>query len=188
MITLSDIRRSPTVINDLASQFDFDLDRASRDNSWITLEPKEKFIVLAGESSGGVFLAYGEGDVERLPILYATSEGQAGLVASNLTELLAMMMALPYWPDLLKFSGGGNLSEMRRAAVFMAREYVEEYPDLPDTTSRIMDSLPIPLLPDPIKLLHDRVHATDCSLVADDGWRYETLFNGFKSSDNPNWK
>jgi hypothetical protein len=84
MITLSDIRRFPTVINDLACQFDFDLDRASRDNSWIKLEPEERFIVLAGESSGGVFLAYGEGDMERLPILYATSEGQAGLVASNL--------------------------------------------------------------------------------------------------------
>jgi hypothetical protein len=99
-----------------------------------------------------------------------------------------MMMALPYWPGLLKFSGGGNLGEMRRAAVFVAREYLEDYPDLPDTTIRIMNSLPIPLVPDPIKLLHDRVHATDCSLVADDGWRYETLFNGFKSSDNPNWK
>jgi hypothetical protein len=28
----------------------------------------------------------------------------------------------------------------------------------------------------------------DCSLAADDGSRYESLFNNFKSSDNPTWK
>ena len=187
MITLSDIKRFPSVINDLACQFDFDLNCTSHNNSWIKLERQTRFIVLAGESTGGVFLAYGEGATERLPILYATSEGQAGLVASNLTELVAITMAVPYWRDLLKFSGGGNLTEMRRTAVFMERQYMEDYAELPSTTSRIMTCLPVPLIPDPIKLVHDRVHATDCSLVADDGWRYESLFNEFTSSDNPNW-
>ena len=28
---------------------------------------------------------------------------------------------------------------------------------------------------------------TDSVLVADDGWRYESLFHSFVSSDNPNW-
>ena len=65
-------------------------------------------------STGGGFLAYGDGDgdFDQMPILYVTSEGQAGKVASNLSEWLAIVVAVPYWQDLLKFSGGGDLAEM----------------------------------------------------------------------------
>ncbi|WP_342114003.1 hypothetical protein [Pseudoduganella sp. OTU4001] len=188
MISLRDIQASRSIVEDLACHFDFNLDRASRDNSWIKMEPPTKFTVLAGESCGGVFLGYGDDEIERLPILYATSEGQAGCLAAHLTELLGMMMAVPYWQDLLKFSGGGNLAEMRKAAEFMEREYVLDFPDLPAAKKRIMATLPIPAIPDPIQLLHERVSATDCSVVADDGWRYESLFNDFKTSDNPRWR
>ncbi len=184
MITLTDLKASQSVIDDLAWPFDFNVDRAARDNSWIKLMPNKPFIVLAGDSTGGVFVAYGDGAVEQLPILHATSEGQAGCIADNLTELLAIMMAAPYWLDLLKFSGGGDLNEMRRTAVFMQ----EENADLSSARERIMNALPIPVISDPVKVVHDRIHATDCTLVADDGWHYETLFNNFVSSDNPSWR
>jgi hypothetical protein len=96
-------------------------------------------------------------------------------------------MAIPYWRDLLKFSGGGQLDEMRKTAVFMDKEYADDFVDLPDARGRIMASLPIPTLDDPIRVLHDNIHATDCVLVAEDGYEYETLFNTLRSSDNPNW-
>jgi hypothetical protein len=55
---------------------------------------------------------YGTGDREQLPILYVTSEGQAGTIAPHLTALLGTFVGAPYWQDLLKFSGGGDLGEM----------------------------------------------------------------------------
>jgi hypothetical protein len=152
------------------------------------LFPTTPFVVVAGDGTGGVFLAYGCGDTAFLPILYATSEGQAGRVASNLTEFLAILLAAPYWLDLLKFSGNGDLMEMRKTAMFMEREYAEDYPDLSDASRRIIKSLQLPQIDDPIKVIHDSVHATDCTLIADDGWHYDSLFNRFKSSDNPNWR
>jgi hypothetical protein len=188
MITLDDLRTSEKLLEDLAWPFDFDILRASDNSEWIRLDPVTPFVVLAGESCGGVFLAYGSGDTANLPILYATSEGQAGRVASNLTEFLAILIAAPYWKDLLKFSGNGNLAEMRKTAVFMQLEYAEDFPDLPEARSRIMHALQIPLLDDPILALHDSIHRTDCTLVADDGWRYESLFNSFTSDDNRNWR
>ena len=188
MIAFTDIQSSEQLIEDLAWPFDFDVGRASDDSSWIKLYPETPFVVLAGEGTGGVFLAYGDGDTTTLPILHATSEGQAGRVASNLTEFLAVLMAAPYWRDLLKFSGNGDLAEMRKTATFMEHEYAEDYPDLPDARNRIKNALPIPQIDDPIKILHGSVHATDCTLVAHDGWRYESLFNNFKSSDNRNWQ
>ena len=188
MITLSDIQSSAVTVEDLDWPFDFSLERANDDTDWIQLKPRRPFTLLAGEGTGGVFLAYGTGATETQPVLHGTSEGQAGRVASNLTEWLAILMAAPYWRDLLKFSGGGQLEEMRKTAIFMEQEYADDFPDLQDARRRIMNTLPIPALADPVKLLHDNVHATDCVLVAEDGYEYRSLFNTFKSSDNPNWR
>ena len=188
MITIPDLHSSKQLIEDLDWPFDFDVDRAEDDYSWIKLSPETPFIVIAGEGTGGAFLAYGKGEPHMLPMLHATSEGQAGRVAANLTEFLGILLAIPYWRDLLKFSGKGDLAEMRKTAVFMEREYAEDYPDIEGVRARIMGALPIPKIDDPILVLHAAIHATDCTLVAEDGWCYETLFNKFKSSDNRNWK
>src|SRR5262245_60654960 len=121
MVTLADILSSATTVEDLDWPFDFSLRRTSDEIDWIRLRPAVPFTVIAGEGTGGVFLAYGTGVPESLPLLHGTSEGQSGRVASNLTEWLAILMAVPYWRDLLKFSGGGELDEMRQAANFMER-------------------------------------------------------------------
>lgn len=188
MITLNAISASKKIAADLDWPFDFSPRRADTNARWITLKPNHRFKVIAGDSTGGVFLVYGEGDESRLPILHATSEGQAGRVAANLTEWLALLMAIPYWRDLLKFSGGGKLTEMRRAAKFMEREYAEDYPELPAVRERLIRALHVPSLEDPIKILHRNVKATDCTVVSDDGTDWMPLFNSFVASDNPMWK
>lgn len=189
MTILADIKQSQFAMHDLALHFDIDIDlgRAARDYAWIKLAPQQTFSVVAGDSSGGAFLACGDGDTERRPILYVSSEGQAGRIASNLAELLAMMMALPGWHDLLKFSGGGSLEEMRRTAGLLERDGPDDE-EVPAATQRIVAAFSLPAIADPVKLLHDCVHASDCNVVADDGWPYESLFGHFKSSDNPFWK
>jgi len=187
MVTLDNLRGLQPATHDLALHFDFDLGRASRDYAWIKLAPQQAFMVVAGDSTGGAFLAYGDGAIERRPILYVSSEGQAGRIASNLAELLAMMMALPGWHDVLKFSGDGNLEEMRRTARLIEQDGPEDE-ELPAAAKRIMAAFPLPPIADPVKLLHDCVHASDCNVVADDGWPYESLFGHFRSSDNPFWK
>jgi hypothetical protein len=188
MITLAQIRSLPDIVEVLNWPFDFSLSRAERDSNWITLKPPFPFRVLAGEGTGGVFIAYGTGEPESLPILHATSEGQAGRVASNLTEWLGLLISIPYWSDLLKFSGNGSLDEMRLTATFMEIEYEEGYPELPAARELILSKLPIPQVADPIRVVHDNIHSSDCTLVADDGSEYESLFNKFTSADNRNWK
>lgn len=84
MIIIADLNSSSQLIEDLAWPFNFDLSRADEDPSWIKLDPEVPFDVIAGESTGGVFLAYGTGDQDTLPILHATSEGQAGCVVKKL--------------------------------------------------------------------------------------------------------
>jgi hypothetical protein len=179
MIRLAELKASAQVIDDLAWPYDFDLHRADADASWITLTPSVTFHVLAGDGTGGVFLAYGEGSPDHLPVLHATSEGQAGKIANNLGEAVALHLQLPYWRDVLKFSGNGDLAQMRRAAPLLETDYMEDMPELPDAKARLLRALRVPALDDPIAYLHQRIRETDCTLVASDGWVWESLFNSF---------
>lgn len=177
MIRLASLRANRQVIDDLAWPYDFDLDRTDADSLGFTLRPLVTFHVLAGDGTGGVFLAYGEGSPDDLPVLHATSEGQAGKIANNLGDVLALHIQLPYWRDVLKFSGNGDLDQMRRAATALAVDYDEDMPELPDAKARLLGALDVPVLDDPIAYLHHCVRGTDCMLVASDGYVWESLFN-----------
>lgn len=188
MIYLEDIKKNTQVIDDLAWPYDFDFSRGNADTSWITLTPQVKFHVLAGDSAGGVFLAYGEGSPEDLPVLYASSEGQAGKIANSLQHAVALHIQLPYWRDLLKFSGDGDLAQMRRASPFLEGECSEDMPELTDARARLLAALDIPVLEDPITYLHQCIQGMDCTLVAADSWVWESLFNSFTIDQNRNWQ
>lgn len=179
MIHLAELKASAQVIDDLAWPYDFDLDRADADRLGFTLSPSMTFQVLAGDGTGGVFLAYGESSPDHLPVLYATSEGQAGKFANNLGDAVALHLQLPHWKDVLKFSGNGDLAQMRRASTVLAADYAEDMPELPDAKARLLGALDVPVLDDPIAYLHRCVRETDCTLVACDGWVWESLFNSF---------
>lgn len=183
---LASLRRSKGIIEDLTCAFDFDINRASQDYSWIRLTPEHKFVVVAGESTGGAFLAYGNGDLDQMPILYVTSEGGAGKVASNLGEFLGILVAIPYWQGLLKFSGNGDLAEMRKTAELLQHDVEDE--NVTIAKNRLMNVLDVQEIADPVELLHRNVAATDCTVVAKDGWRYESLFNKFTLDDTRRWE
>ena len=187
MITLADITGSEAISDDLCSVA-FNVYRSALDYSWFELEPKIDFDVLAGEGSGGAFLAYGSGEIELRPVLHVTSEGAAGEIATNLDELLGILLNLPYWEDILKFSGDGDLNEMRKTARIMQREYERNDADILAACDRLKGVLPIPPLRDPVRAFHDAIHRTTCRVVARDGSYFGSLFNSFKPSDNPNWQ
>jgi hypothetical protein len=188
MMHLAELKESTQVVDDLAWPYDFDLSRANADSSWITLKPSVNFHVLAGDGTGGVFLAYGDGSPDDLPVLHATSEGQAGKIANSLQDAVALHIQLPYWRDVLKFSGNGDLAQMRRASPFLEAECSEDMPELPEAKARLLEALDVRVLDDPIAYLHQCIQETDCTLVADDGWVWESLFNSFTINQNRKWQ
>ena len=188
MISLAQITQDRELVNDLAWPFDFSIPEADDDESWVRLDPEQPFRIIAGEGAGGSYIACGICDLETRAICYASSEGQFGKIGANLAECIAILVALPYWQDLLKFSGGGKLNDMRITEKFMKNEYLADYPELPDTRRRIEGKLDLPLLHDPIATLHHNIETTDCVMLAHDGYNWESLFNTFSPSDNPNWR
>ena len=147
-------------------------------------------VPIAGEGAGGCFFLCGDG--ESRPVVFATSEGQAGRIAGNLTEALELIVGLPYWQDCLKFSAGGNLDEMRSAAARLELDLPQDYPQVEQQREELRRELGLSeaSVDDMLVRLHGSVAGTepDFLLLGPDGNAYDSLFNTFRVRDNPAWR
>lgn len=60
---------------------------------------------IAGDGGGGTYYQVGPAHAQHRPVLYASSEGEGGLVAESLAEALELLIGLPYWQDCLPGRG-----------------------------------------------------------------------------------
>jgi hypothetical protein len=100
------IKDRPRAAELLADVFDFDITRLDpvepvRLASGADLHP------IAGDASGGTFFDCGG------PVLYASSEGEAGLLATDLTSALELIVGIPTWQDVV--ASAPDLDAMRAA-------------------------------------------------------------------------
>ncbi|MEU9111028.1 hypothetical protein AB0D04_04305 [Streptomyces sp. NPDC048483] len=132
---LSAIRDHEPAADFLLWPGDFDLDRADRVEQ-ARLASGERLQALAGDGSGGTYFFCGDGGEER-PILYADSEGGAALVAIGLTELVLLLLTVPWWRDCTDFT----VEESREAA----EEHLEDEPDLLEQRDAVASALGLAL-------------------------------------------
>lgn len=149
---------------------------------WFDLASGELYRIIARDAAGGRFCLYGAADGQSQRLLYVSSEGQAGTIASSLAEGMQLMIALPYWRDCLKFSGGGQFQEMRRAQAYFERQLRREH----DVRNRYalyeQFGLTAPL--SPLESLHRAITEGTAIVVSPkDGTRFEGLFNTFIAPD-----
>ena len=175
---LAAIRRDPTTAELLSRVCEFELERADHGEP-VRLSSGQPVEGIAGDSSGGTFFLCGQPGPHR-PVLYASSEGQAGLIGRSLAEALEHLVGLPSWHDCLKFSSGGDLSVMRTTLEHLQRDEVTEQPELAAQRTRVAEALSLDLATPSALLsrLHDVVvsGAADFVLVTEDGDEYESLF------------
>jgi hypothetical protein len=117
-------------------------------------------------------------------VLYVSSEGRAGVIADNFDAFIQLVVAHPYWLDILKFSAGGDLQEMRRAAAALEATRDDE-DDINEAREEIRIRLDLPDAADPVGALYEAVAASDAIVRATDGSPFTTLFNRFSIDNNP---
>ena len=187
-ITLKQLQQNLTAVDLLATYFDLVIYPEDKQQLpvWLNLSADEECIVIARESAGGLFLL---GQVTG-QIVYASSEGSAGCIATTLSELLQLVVAHPYWQDLLKFSGGGSLQEMQRVMPYLEESLQDDEPDIDDMREQLLACLDLTEGEAHIARLHSAVSTAASRFVirAEDGSPYENLFHRFKVDDNPMWK
>ncbi|MEU9738874.1 hypothetical protein AB0E12_06740 [Micromonospora chersina] len=168
---------------------EFDLTRGDHGET-VRLSSGQALEGIAGDFTGGTFFLCGECRSVR-PVLYASSEGQAGLIGYSLAEALEVMIGLPSWWDCLKFSGGGDLVSMQSAAEHLQRDELRDQPEVGAkrvqlATALSLDLATVPLL---VARLRDAVAGTapDFLLTVETGGEYGSLFGPWLPSRNPSW-
>ena len=129
-------------IAELLALFDFDVEGiANGPVEPVHLSGGEALEQVGRDASGGAFMLVGPpADVR--PVLYIGSEGEAGRIASNLSDALALIVGLPSLHDATCYDYG----DPRLADWVMSchNEIREDQPSLDEDRARIRAALGLP--------------------------------------------
>jgi len=169
----------------LCFSFDLELSELADAPDWFHVADAD-CKAFATDATGGVYaVATLRGSHKRYG-LHADPRGRAAVLGTSVQETVAMVIALPYWRDLLKLADG-DLDRMRRLAETLEGEDQDDIPANDDARAELWKLLPIDAPPDPVKRLRDLNAAAPPLLVvlAQDGWQYKSLADRGRAGTSP---
>lgn len=158
---------------------DLDVSLIPNETPWFTIDNVGQPRQIGRDGTGGAIAL-----MPSQSVLYVSADGRAGIVAVTFEAFIQLVVAHPYWRDILKFSAGGDLQEMRRAAEWLeaAQDDEDEVNEARETICRGLD---LREANDPVAALYEAVASSDAVVRAPDGNPCTTLFNRFGIDDNP---
>jgi hypothetical protein len=175
-----DVIASAEAVELLSQWHDFQPDAGSGEPAWFTVDGIAAFRQIGRDGGGGVFAL--------LPpagrVLYVSSEGQAGIIAADFEEFFQLIVAYPYWHDILKFSGNGQLAEMQRAALAL-EVTLDDGDEVDESRDVLREIFSLAKPADPVGALHLAVSGSKLVVRAPDGEPCTTLFNKFTIDNSP---
>jgi hypothetical protein len=182
MTVTPEILRANKEIRDMLWPFDFAVvDNREDGPVWFDTAPLEPFEIVAQRSSGCVYALTGP----QRHVLLVTSEGQAGIVAASLQECLELVVAHPYWQDVLS-RARGDLEVMRQ--IFrddigdLEDEALSDNPEIEEFRPLLRARLGLAEPGDPAKLLHHAITVLGADVIVrgHDGYPWAPLAGTFK--------
>ncbi|MEW2131241.1 hypothetical protein [Streptomyces sp. NPDC005435] len=170
------LRQNPRAAELAAFPFDFDLGRAEHGEE-VRLASGAPLTGIAGDDTGGTyFLSGADGGV-----LYADSDGRAGLIAESVADALELVAGLPGWRDHVRLSPGTAADEVIAAVGAAEADIRASYaPELDAGRGELLAALG--LTPPPPAELFARMHRAlrrtepdHVLLLADEGCAHELL-------------
>lgn len=131
------LRKQPHLAELAAFPFNFDLTRADHGEA-VRLASGGPLEAVAGDDTGGTYFVCGDGSV-----LYADSEGSAGIIGNSVDEALEVLVGLPGWHDYLGLAPADG-EEKIRAAVAETEEEIREYHGIDDERTELRAGLGLP--------------------------------------------
>lgn len=135
------LRQRPDLAELAAYPFNFDLDRADHVEA-VRLASGGSLVPIAGDDTGGTFFVCDGGRV-----LYASSEGQAGLIGDSVTEALEVIVGLPSWHDCVSLAPADSPDGEQRIRDDLAEleeEFLEYVPELATFRADLRAGLGLP--------------------------------------------
>jgi hypothetical protein len=183
-IDLAQLIRNEEVREALGFHCDLYFDADDDEPLWCTIDGAKEVTTLARDGSGGRFVTT-KGSPR---IVYASSEGAAGVIAADVQEFVLLLVARPYWRDLLKFSGGGRLEEMHRAVPVLEAAWRDEGPDNEYARKLLLEAIRMRPPTNQISALHRAAMSEAVIVHVEDGSPLEPLVGRYTVDDNPSLK
>ncbi|MER5217620.1 hypothetical protein ABT063_45695 [Streptomyces sp. NPDC002838] len=183
------IQNTPDIHGLLRSSFGFDVGRKGcgdglRLASGAPLEP------IAGELAGGAYFLCAEEDGRR-PVVFASSEGEGGLIADDLADALEIIIGLA-WQDCLGFSGGGDVEVMQVSAQHLERSLARDNPEIAKERAHVAAALSLRVVPvtDLVIRLQEAASRTEPAYVVttEDGQAYDPPFGEHSEPRHGGWR
>jgi len=171
----------------LAFTFDFEVfERALGAEAYATpspwlpafVVPDAAVSVVGRDGMGGAYVCCERG--EQSCCVHVDTRGNAVCIGADAEQALALLVALPYWPELLAQCPSGELSALRKVALRLEQEAREDLPALPAARQELQTFLELPELADPVRCLHERAveQPAPVTVWSPHGWRYESPIQG----------
>jgi len=182
----------------LAFSFDFDaFERALSSEEYATpapwlpafVVPGARVSVVARDGIGGVYAHCewgrrepGQSEWGRFEqnqngcCLHIDTRGHAVCLGEDVERALALVVAIPYWPELLAECPSGELRALRALAPRLEQEACDDLYELPAARQELVRFLELPRIADPILRLHELAveRAPPVSVWSPHGWRYQS--------------
>jgi len=120
-----------------AFPFNFDLDRAEHGEE-VRLASGGPLEPVAGDDTGGTYFVCGDGSV-----LYADSEGSAGIIGDTVDQALEVLIGLPGWLDCLDLSPDDGTDRIL-ARVNEVEAEIREYHPVDEDRTALRAALGLP--------------------------------------------
>jgi hypothetical protein len=153
---------TPIQVQERLRALDFDVGLGQGEPSWCSIDGVERPEVIARDGSGGEFIVLGPSP----RVLWVSSEGEASVIAADLEELIDLVVLLPYWRDLLRFS---DIKKMRQAASGREQSWLDEDDEFGEFREFLKKELGLSDQCDPIGKLHQAVSTSDVVVRGPDG-------------------
>lgn len=183
------IQSRPDIYGLLRASFEFDIERKAY-GAGLGLASGAPLEPIAGDVTGGAyFLCTEQGG--RRPVVFASSEGEGGLIADDLAGALEIIVGLR-WRDCLGFSGGGDVEVMLASAQHLERYLAQDSPEIAQARARVTAALSLRVLPVPdlVIRLQEAASRTEPHyvVVTDDGDVYDPPFGAFSEPRLGGWR
>ncbi|MEY4544112.1 MAG: hypothetical protein RL685_307 [Pseudomonadota bacterium] len=171
----------------LAFTFDFELfesalgsDAYATPAPWLPafVVPGANVSVVGRDATGGVYVCCERG--QQSCCLHIDTRGNAICIGEDVRQALSLIIALPYWPELLAQCPSGELSALRELAPRLEREACDDLPALPAAREDLRGFLALPPIADAIQRLHQLAieQPPPVTVWSPHGWRYESPAQG----------
>lgn len=137
--------------------------------------PGARAVVVGRDAMGGLYVTCEFFSARAPCFLHLDVSGQVALLGESLQEAVAILVALPYWRELLAQCPPASVDVMRARAAHLERELLDDLPALPSSREYLLEFLALSATPDPLARLCELNGPSNFVMVmSPHGWRYES--------------